>query len=720
MLTVLLAISLTLAHVGTSVVPGVRCSSDADCAAARAECWHGSAGIHGGARCACAVGLSWDAGAGRCGVVRNATVVDRAHAAVGSEVPHIYYREHLLAANRTAPPATYPPVWMCDARSRYCWTSTPSVAIAVPDRFWEIRTRRFGPTSIPLDDVIWRCREGFAPRLLPDDLVSADSPRGAGSRALESLCTPLAESCGVHGTYDAGAARCVCAAGWGGATCEEPHAHLRVPPSFDPSPCTSASCEEHATCATHVGTGVRQCVCNEGFVRAPGNSSCVADAATVTTFGGVTPQGTGVAVTYSVTDARSAWWRVGSSRFFGFSPAHEPRGVVRAGAWEVWAACAGGAELIRGQCVESGCSAQRDGVECPRCPSGRTGASCELSAGECAVEECSSRGECGERLAAPDVRTNDLPRACACGEPPDHCAHPDAPCVVPDLLANGDVVVPTTHEWARAAGRPCACEEGVGGNACEIRAANCSAALCAEGRGVCSTSAVGTECVCASEPLVARPRFFGLHCELSADECAEQRCSGHGQCERQNQGCECAPGYVGVECATRACAHGRPARPDGTCDCGPHFSGDRCETWVCNRDSVMLEGGCLCQGLWSLDANGNCTVHACGVGGAPVPGAPWACACDEAFVEAQENPLCRVEGCGEHGLYDPFTGGCACDYGWRGALCDDEVATLSMRVLAVVVFIVLALPCTVLCVLLARTDRHRGFARARESESTWE
>jgi hypothetical protein len=312
------------------------------------------------------------------------------------------------------------------------------------------------------------------------------------------------------------------------------------------------------------------------------------------------------------------------------------------------------------------------------CADGFTGPSC--TAADCVPRDCSGHGAC-ERLERKDPA--------------------------------GAVI---------AAVPVCRCAPGWAGPRCDIP-------LCTKGcsnRGVC---AEGGKCFCY-------PGFSGENCELGPT-CAHE-CGIHGQCKAHVDGnkgavvvaCDCAEGWVGPQCAQRACkpemeefcgAHGvcadgkclcepgfegercdirndcsppceaaggfcgAGANGKGQCICKPGFGGARCQGKVCSKTchgrGACLDGQCQCEKGWTgADCEKGCPAdcHGRGTCVPDIQGAP-SCVCNAPFTGAAcATGMCpggdiTAEGkqviCSSHGKCDTSTAECRCDLGYAAPAC---------------------------------------------------
>ncbi|MEQ2251386.1 hypothetical protein ILYODFUR_010405 [Ilyodon furcidens] len=151
-------------------------------------------------------------------------------------------------------------------------------------------------------------------------------------------------------------------------------------------------------------------------------------------------------------------------------------------------------------------------------------------------------------------------------------------------------------------------------------------------------------CHSPSSPLTHSGFFSLLTLPLSAVDCVDPQCSGHGVCVRGE--CVCSAGWAGVSCndPLPACqeqcsGHGTYLPESDTCACQPNWTGPDCYTELCpvpcGSHGVCSEGKCQCEEGWIGAA---CDQRAC-------------------------HPRCE-----EHGQCHDGT--CICQPGWEGEHCN--------------------------------------------------
>jgi hypothetical protein len=342
------------------------------------------------------------------------------------------------------------------------------------------------------------------------------------------------------------------------------------------------------------------------------------------------------------------------------------------------------------------------GNRCHTCRAPWTGPFCMHSTGSCGHEYCHGNGVCASGSRASTVlrarvradTANDerigmsagLPGYCVCGDTntPRECTNTTTCASLVYGLDNSIALVvcggcaprPVSYglmERSYTAERPvCLCTRGAGGADCVESSAECAARVCGAhgGHGTCVQTELGDECACLR--VDGELQWFGAHCNVSSQACRTSRCSGHGTCLTQQQGCKCDPFWTGYACEQHTCAHdGTPSdEVEGTCTCGTNFTGNHCERWKCNQDSAfnVSSGACECGGLWTLDPNSlNCTLHTCGAG-APALGAPHLCACEVGASAHSSAPHCR-RACRFQNQTHGTDGECRCPAGYQGRTC---------------------------------------------------
>ncbi len=390
-------------------------------------------------------------------------------------------------------------------------------------------------------------------------------------------------------------------------------------------------------------------------------------------------------------------------------PAAHCRGAV--------AVCGAGVDATRSDAATGRCECAANyvwsGGRCDACAPAWAGPACALNASSCAFESCSGRGACAGGLVATRAAQT-VPRAEIYDAPGETVLPLFGVTGDAGYDADGALVVDTrnhTHtvalvyptrddvfyahpdtgalEWLSygrggavrvdEAKPVCRCAPGVGGERCDREVGACAREACGvavddEVRGQCVRTAWGTEC--EAQRVDGAVAWFGAFANISGAACRASRCSGHGSCLYQQQGCVCDAGFEGRACESRACgAFGRPSVANASlCECDAGVEGDACDVWVCNRDSRLdpVTGVCVCAGLWSLDpVTAMCTKHPCGWG-EPRAGAPAQCACRNANATRHATaPYCRQK-CAHADGFDE-RGACVCAPKWTGLWCDREV-----------------------------------------------
>lgn len=154
-------------------------------------------------------------------------------------------------------------------------------------------------------------------------------------------------------------------------------------------------------------------------------------------------------------------------------------------------------------------------------------------------------------------------------------------CAAPSFPASGRGIpthVGDRRSNARSTVPSCLCRKGYAGAGCELRTASCANGC--SGRGTCVTGVFSgvtvSTCKCA-------PGYAGPSC---ADEC-EDGCSGRGRCARLGSSssstslrCLCDVGWGGASCSSKikcpvGCS-GRGVCRDGVCKCHMGFFGHDC------------------------------------------------------------------------------------------------------------------------------------------------
>ncbi|KAM4607826.1 protein crumbs homolog 2-like [Polymixia lowei] len=206
-------------------------------------------------------------------------------------------------------------------------------------------------------------------------------------------------------------------------------------------------------------------------------------------------------------------------------------------------------------------------------------------------------------------------------------------------------------------------------------------------QGVCEDQFNDFNCSCS-------PGWEGDFCQTEINECSSGPCV-HGICVDllADYQCECQPGYMGKDCQEEvddclefSCENGGTCLETTgthTCACPPGYSGKRCQ-WrfppvVCDAHTDCLNGGVCMGGVWG----GNCTCKPGYIGDR----------CETEIDECESNPCLNSATCLD-GL-DRFQ--CVCVPGFSGARCESNKLAYKERV----PWLVVAIPLTTLCVLLA-------------------
>ena len=341
---------------------------------------------------------------------------------------------------------------------------------------------------------------------------------------------------------------------------------------------------------------------------------------------------------------------------------------------------------------------------CDICAPTLAGYSCDQDISLCSVAHCSGAGFClsgpraydlyaydtarlsGVRLDPDDdgtTGTTSMPSVCVCNDLAVVSPAPPAcsACSYLQRTPDNELILTNTSspllvEALRIPPNVCKCSSGYGGESCNYGPAVCRALKCGTASGFeitgdCVSSSIGAECKCV-EVADGTDALYGRKCTFTTAECREARCSGHGTCVLQNQGCECDANWGGADCSVPQCSNNQPRDPvTGKCVCGSSFYGEFCQYWTCNHDSyVGSDGKCSCQGQWLRDSRGNCTLSACGIHGRPRVGLSNSCVCKSYASFTMDAPYCKPDCPPEAGR--GADGNCTCPFARSGPVCEVE------------------------------------------------
>ena len=370
--------------------------------------------------------------------------------------------------------------------------------------------------------------------------------------------------------------------------------------------------------------------------------------------------------------------------------------------------CAG-----HGQCVFAG----DDGARC-LCGGDFVGVGCaEPCPRDAAGRACSGHGTC--------VLNSTGGAACACAATAasGHWGGVLCAACAPEFAGAGcNIECPTDAQGRVCSARgtctatgECACVHGACGVACEVPAAECTAATCPAGRyglqcqwqcqcgphGACLDGPYGTgRCLCDDG-------WVGVRCAVQCEGGAVP-CSGHGLCSPINGTCQCLPNWRtpprALACSARCpgptalpCSGHGACDAAGACACAPGYGGPDCGV-QCPSDpagrpcgghgTCGATGRCVCSagaaegGWWGGAVCGACAAGYFGAtcGRRCVSGQTVGRACLCIFGWAGEDCATQCRGgaalpCAGHGACNVTTGACACVHGFAGPACDRRCPT---------------------------------------------
>jgi hypothetical protein len=358
------------------------------------------------------------------------------------------------------------------------------------------------------------------------------------------------------------------------------------------------------------------------------------------------------------------------------------------------------------------CTDGDDSYSCDCTGTGYTGAACETDIDECAL----GTHQCDSLVACTNTPGSYSCGACPAGYEGDGQTCTDIDGCATDPCVNGtcqDVPAPGT-------GATCTCTAGWEGALCDQDIDGCADSPCAGGvpctdvpapgtgylcgscpQGYDDVNGDGTECVeidaCRSHACIngtcvdlpppsttytcaCSPGWTGTYCDQDADGCANHQCQNGSICTDNiapatGYTCNCLSGWEGAlcqididGCAGNSCVNGTcqdVAAPGTgyTCTCDPGWAGTYC----------------------SQDANG-CVPNPCFAGvtctDVPAPGTGFTCgACPTGYtgdgISCTDLDGCQTHACVNGTCQDvaaPGTGyTCACQAGWGGTYCDQDV-----------------------------------------------
>ncbi len=163
--------------------------------------------------------------------------------------------------------------------------------------------------------------------------------------------------------------------------------------------------------------------------------------------------------------------------------------------------------------------------------------------------------------------------------------------------------------------------------------------------------------------------------------CLGHLCQHGGIPSSSANACQCTSFWTAERCQTRVCKNGgKLDTGSNLCSCAFQYTGDSCESRFCGlygqRVFTGVTSQCFCPGIWSLDANGNCTQSTC-VNGYPKGATEQVCQCNAPYIDrgsAFPNHRCRLE-CSSYGNYSELTSACVCDDEHFGLLCELAIVT---------------------------------------------
>ena len=309
------------------------------------------------------------------------------------------------------------------------------------------------------------------------------------------------------------------------------------------------------------------------------------------------------------------------------------------------------------------CTNMFDSYSCI-CPSGYTGADCDVEISVCLDFTCEHNGTCIDSMGS-------FYCECRPGYNGSYCENVINPC--DDVPCDNGGICSHTGDLDFA----CSCLSGYTGDTCSTEVDECSSNPCLN-NGTCTDLLNDYNCSCL-------PGYSGTNCHMNIDDCYPNACANGGQCIDgiDSFTCKCPLGFTGPQCKTNVddcasmpCANGATCI-DGInsyqCLCPNEFiTGTDCDTILppCDLDPCQNGGNCS-----EIDST---SVSFSGFSSGDYPPL-WSYECDcppEYFgTNCEMLNYCYPDPCLNNATCDSVVDSfiCTCSGDYTGLLCDSKI-----------------------------------------------